>query len=288
MVSISPLKGFNKMVDSKILETLIYKPARENPVKFAGTMSLVSALSKDAVNCYYYTKQSYNNKRIPEERRGFVAAIDLVNGILNIGIQLTVGSWIAKKTPDWFEKFIGKNLDTKKTREVAKKTEDAVIKMNAATIKNELKNEAVSAIEIETYLKSKKIDGKITKQIAEKIESSITKLKVFEGLSASRIENYLNKKSVLGTLAKKGGKAGWLGIGFSAVTMLVGTQIVCKRMITPFLATPIASWVKDNYMDKPKDGKDAKPTDAIIEQAIAGPKYNNLLDKTSFSNFIKK
>ena len=68
----------------------------ENPTDIAKTLALYSTTTKDAVNCYYYTTQSYNNKKIPEDNRKFVAGIDLANGILNVITQLTLGLFVNK------------------------------------------------------------------------------------------------------------------------------------------------------------------------------------------------
>lgn len=87
--------------------------AVQNPIKFATNMMVLSLVSKDAVNCAFYTYQSYNNKRIPEEKRKFVAALDLVQGFLNVGTQLLAARLIEKHlTPALFNKYIGKKLIT--------------------------------------------------------------------------------------------------------------------------------------------------------------------------------
>lgn len=213
----------NKITKAPFMEKCFYKPARENPAKFAGQMALLSALTKDAVNCYYYTTQSLNNKEIPEDKRGFVASLDLMNGILNVGLQFTLGKWIENKTPIWFDKLLGKKLGEDKTSEVSKKLE-GIIK---------------------------------TKHPKENI-------------SMEQIANYLKDKKVLGTESK--GKYAWLKIGFSALIMLVGTQIVCKRMFTPLLATPLAGQFKKQFLDKNKK-PETNPEEKMLE-----PNYKPWLD----------
>jgi len=154
MVSVKPpsnLNILNKITKSAVMEKYLYKAARENPAKFAGTMALVSALSKDAVNCYYYTTQSWNNEKIPEDKRDFVGSMDLINGILNVGLQFTVGSWVKNNNEKWFNKLMGKHLDTNKTSEVAQKLE-TIIK------KNDPKAD-ISMEQIRNYLKTKKVLG---------------------------------------------------------------------------------------------------------------------------------
>lgn len=71
--------------------------AKKDPAKFATNMLLFSIVSKDAVGCYLYTTQSLKNKKIPEEKRKFVASMDLMNGILMVGGQTIVGKMIVDK-----------------------------------------------------------------------------------------------------------------------------------------------------------------------------------------------
>ena len=87
----------SKAMDTKVAHTLM----PENPTDIAKLLALISTTTKDGVNCYYYTTQSYNNKRIPEDKRKFVAGIDLANGILNVITQLTLGLCINK----WSDKL---------------------------------------------------------------------------------------------------------------------------------------------------------------------------------------
>ena len=51
-------------------------------------IGVLSCVTKDALGCYLYVKQSMSNKDIPKDKRGFVAALDLVNGVFMIGMQL--------------------------------------------------------------------------------------------------------------------------------------------------------------------------------------------------------
>lgn len=222
----SVITVINKITKAPFMEKCFYKPARENPAKFAGQMALLSALTKDAVNCYYYTTQSLNNEKIPEEKRGFVASLDLMNGILNVGLQFTLGKWIEKHSEGWFDKLLGKQLNENKTSEISKK--------------------------LESIIKSKNPQ---------------------ENISMEQISNYLKDKKVLGAGAK--GKYSWLKIGFSALVMLVGTQIICKRIFTPLLATPLAGTFKKKFLDKNKK-TEAKPDEKMIE-----PNYKPWLDKTA-------
>lgn len=185
---------FNKILDSRLLNKM-YKAAKANPATFAAQMALTSALTKDALGCYYYVTQSLKNEKIPKENRTFVASLDLMNGILNILLQFTAGSWIDKAAPKFFDNLMEKKMGANNTRKIAKNLEKII------------KNKEITAVKIENFLKN----------------------------------------NMLG----KGGKtAKWLKIGFSAVSMLAVTQIVIKRMIVPFLSTPLAGWAEKNIFNK--------------------------------------
>ena len=79
---------------------------KPNAAAAAATIALVSNLTKDAVNCYYYVVQSLSNDRIPEEKRKFVAGLDLSNGILNVITQTGVGIVLPIMTNKIFEKNV--------------------------------------------------------------------------------------------------------------------------------------------------------------------------------------
>lgn len=101
MTKISPASLISKFADSKLGQYL------GNPAASAAvTIATVSNVTKDGVNCAYYVTQSMNNERIPEDQRKFVAALDLANGILNVGLQLGVTALFTKKIAQAFDKFI--------------------------------------------------------------------------------------------------------------------------------------------------------------------------------------
>ncbi len=157
----------------------------ENPTDIAKTLALYSTTTKDAVNCYYYTTQSYNNKKIPEDNRKFVAGIDLANGILNVITQLTLGLFVNKHSGEWFDKMFKGGF---------------------------------------------KIDSKNSQKVLAEVN------KVLESIKVSANEEGLKK-------ALKGLNKGMKG-GFSVIAVLVVTQIIAKRMIVPFLSTPLAGYFK--------------------------------------------
>ena len=72
----------------------------------AVAIATVSNLTKDGVNCAYYVTQSLNNERIPEDKRKFVAGLDLANGILNVTLQALVSYGLTKWIGNVFDKQI--------------------------------------------------------------------------------------------------------------------------------------------------------------------------------------
>ena len=61
---------------------------KKNPEKAIAYATLTSLVGKDGIGCYLYVTQSLNNKRIPDDKRRFVAAMDLTNGILMMASQI--------------------------------------------------------------------------------------------------------------------------------------------------------------------------------------------------------
>ena len=183
-------KATNKFMECKTGHT--WMP--ENPTDIAKTLALYSTTTKDAVNCYYYTTQSYNNKEIPEDKRKFVAGIDLANGILNVITQLTLGLVVNKQSDKLFEKIFKGGI-VAKPENIAKYKQ----KVNALLQKSTL-----------------------TKHISS---------------TEAEIKDAIKKTNKIA----KG--------GFGVIAVLIVTQIIAKRMIVPFLSTPLAGFFK-NYLDK--------------------------------------
>ena len=89
-------------------------------VATAALIATVSNVSKDAVNCAYYTLQSLNNERIPEDQRKFVAALDLSNGIMNVGVQLATAFGLSAWVESFFDDKIAKSKDLSLNEDVIK------------------------------------------------------------------------------------------------------------------------------------------------------------------------
>ncbi len=184
----------NKVTNILMEKNFAHTMMPENPTDVAKALALASTTTKDAVNCYYYTTQSYNNKEIPEDKRKFVAGIDLANGILNVITQLTLGLVVNKQSDKLFEKIFKGGI-VAKPENIAKYKQ----KVNALLQKSTL-----------------------TKHISS---------------TEAEIKDAIKKTNKIA----KG--------GFGVIAVLIVTQIIAKRMIVPFLSTPLAGFFK-NYLDK--------------------------------------
>lgn len=169
------------------------------------TAAVVSLVSKDALNCYYYVSQSLKNEKIPDDKRNFVAGLDLANGILNIVFQLGLGNLIVNNSDKVFDKYVAPKYYGPKA--------------------------------MENFAKNNK------------------------GYTQQAIKEAFDKRL---TIAKGGMKL---------IATLVGTTIICKRILVPLIATPMASYFRKQF-DKNKSNGNIKTP---IEQ-----------DTVSFENSPKK
>ena len=174
--------------------------AEKAAIYIAG-FSVASMVIKDAIGCYYYVTQSLKNKKIPDEKRKFVAALDLVNGVVMIATQIILTLTLAKFQKKLFDKHFDKYFNS-----------DAI----------------------------KKLTGKILN------DKGIKKgTKEFWTVARSVITNTKNIKNICST-------------GFAVITSLIGATVIAKRVIVPFIATPLATWAKVKIIDR----GETKPTES--------------------------
>lgn len=190
-------------IANKVVDTGLKKPlnafSKTNIADWAckpknlGILAISSIVLKDGLGCAMYVNQSLNNKDIPDDKRKFVAALDLTNGGLMILSQLATYFTISndKVQGQIFDRFFGKKFDA-----VAK----------------------------------------------GKCEDVIKKLPQFKDVDAKRFEEIFGKF--------KGDVKGFFGV----FTSLVAATILAKRVIVPFIATPLADKAKA-MMDKSSDKK---------------------------------
>ena len=84
------------------------KGYQSNNANIIAGVSVASIVLKDGLGGYLYVKQSLNNKDIPDEKRGFVAAMDAVNCVFMIGLQIGMFFLFNKVQDKLFGKFFGK------------------------------------------------------------------------------------------------------------------------------------------------------------------------------------
>ncbi|MFA7658568.1 MAG: hypothetical protein WCY19_03975 [Candidatus Gastranaerophilaceae bacterium] len=169
----------------------VCKNYQSNNVKYIAGLGIASVVLKDAYGCYLYVKQSLNNKKIPEDKRKFVAALDLTNGGLMILMQLLMFFTMSnpKVQGKIFNKLFGKIFST-----TAKTGYEKIIRSQ-----NKFKN--ISAKEFDTIFENTKKD----------------------------IETF-----------------------FGIFTSLAASTIIAKRVIVPFIATPLADKA-EKFMTKDDD-----------------------------------
>ncbi len=80
-------KPIKAMSETRFMKWMA-KNYEKDPIKFISLVGLSSILFKDSLGCYLYVKQSLHNEKIPKEKRGFVAALDLTNGVLMLATQV--------------------------------------------------------------------------------------------------------------------------------------------------------------------------------------------------------
>lgn len=147
-------KGIGKLTKSNTVRNICEK-FKNDPIKYAGYATLASLATKDAVGCYLYVTQSLNNKKIPEDKRRFVANMDLTNGILNVATQIGLTFGLKKFYKPMFNKMLNKSFNKKACKELitayrkdAKASGDAVLrKLEAEKKLQKTKDTIYSAFE---------------------------------------------------------------------------------------------------------------------------------------------
>ena len=105
-------KAVKWLSNTKLMKNKVFPNYEIDNAKFMSMIGVTSIVLKDGLGCYLYVKQSLNNKKIPEDKRKFVAALDLANGGLMVGMQLLTFFTISnRKVQDKiFNKLFGKNF----------------------------------------------------------------------------------------------------------------------------------------------------------------------------------
>ena len=184
-------KPFKWMANSKWMKGACDK-FEITPEKAMAYTTIASIVGKDSIGCYMYVKQSLNNEKIPEEKRSFVAALDLTNGALMIAAQLLMFFTISNKKVQnalfgkMFNRVFGEKARIKYYEHMRTKAE------NCSKTKEDI-------------------------------------FKTFDDVKARTQDTF----------------------GF--LTSLIASTTIGKRVIVPFIATPLAGWAKDKFIDKEKN-----------------------------------
>lgn len=112
-------KGMQKFSSTKPIERAVNYLSNNNQIDEIklGKVLVVANAFKDLINCGFYVYQSYNNKKIPEEKRKFVAALDLTNGLFMVTSQILLGLTICNKAvQERLNKYLFGGLKEKATK----------------------------------------------------------------------------------------------------------------------------------------------------------------------------
>ena len=207
-----------------------FQDPKTNAAWIAG-LGVFSVILKDGFGCYLYVTQSLNNKEIPEDKRKFVAALDLANGGQMILLQILMTYTISKKAfqEKMFNKMFGKMFNRQTSKSIQ------------------------AVMEQKDHLKGK-------------VKGNQDFHRAFESYKDASIA------------------------AFGSLTALIAATTIGKRIITPFIATPLADKTKEWMCrnDKPpKIHKDTKNTyDTSIsagekaeKQKKKQPQISNLLNQ---------
>ena len=86
------------------------KAFEKNPESALAGATVTSIILKDGIGCAMYVTQSLNNKKIPDEKRKFVAALDLTNGLLMIVAQIGMFFAMRKYSGPFFKRIFEKSF----------------------------------------------------------------------------------------------------------------------------------------------------------------------------------
>lgn len=186
-----PLKWFSESKIAKDAGNQVFANNR----KYIDGLGVASIIAKDGLGCYLYVTQSLNNKDIPDDKRKFVASLDLTNGVLMIALQLLMFFTVSHKVcqSKMFNKFFGRMFDRPIEKTYRYITKNTNIYQDVSDIK------------------FKKEFTKIRNNVKD---------------------------------------------AFGGLTSLAAATIVGKRMLVPFIATPLAGKVekKMNEREAKKNG----------------------------------
>ena len=177
-------KGIAKATTTKPAQWL-GKKFEQNPESALAAATVTSIILKDGIGCVMYVTQSLNNKKIPDEKRKFVAALDLTNGVLMIAAQIAMFLAMRKYSGPIFEKLFKKSFNPiSKANSITRVRKNAAIKDPTAVPKKykvekdyeEVKKDALGLFKFVVDIAAATIIGKrvivplIATPLAKKVE----------------------------------------------------------------------------------------------------------------------
>ena len=181
-------QGMGYVTKSKPL-TKLGNAWHKDPEGVLGATTVTSIILKDGIGCAMYVAQSLNNDRIPEEKRRFVAALDLTNGLLMIGAQIALFLGMRKYSGKIFDKFFGKTFNrlaqsqavSRVRMHAAKLGESVMKKLGIEKIFKDKREDALSIFKFVLEISAATIVGKrivvplIATPLAKKVEKRMNK-----------------------------------------------------------------------------------------------------------------
>lgn len=245
-------KAMNWSTSQKFIAKQLEKGYRE-PVKYAAKMMVASIVSKDLINTVIYVYQSYNNKEIPADKRKFIAAMDLVNGFINVFGQIASFMLIEKTlTPILQGKhYTGVVKDAKTGEEKylypeAPISSDNIHKLTVETLKEKEAELKKAGVDVDKAMKNiKSISKKVVKEIGY-----------------------------------NGSKGKDIATGLSLLIGALGTMALVKRTITPLVSTPLAAKLSNRWERQEKEKNEKKENDHKLDILETEAGYQN----NSFNN----
>lgn len=154
--------------------------------------TVTSIILKDGIGCGMYVTQSLNNKKIPDKKRKFVAALDLTNGVLMIAAQIGLFFAMKKYSGKIFNKLFKKSFnDLTKSHTISR------IRMEAV---KEGKNAPKKLLVEKSYEEAHKDGVNLFKFIADIAAATIVGKRIIVPLIATplakKVEARMNKNEL--------------------------------------------------------------------------------------------
>ncbi len=169
----------------------------KDPGSNLATITVTSMIIKDAVGCWKYVTQSKNNKAIPEDKRKFVTALDLTNGLLMILAQAGMFMAVRKYSGPIFNKLFKNSFGEK------------ALKNAGVQLRNTCKAENIKIprkIDIaKDFIKEKNNMQNIFKFLLETASATIIGKRIIVPLIATPLAQKVEKRMEAKELEKNGG-----------------------------------------------------------------------------------